>query len=54
MMDAKKILFLLFASALLIGTACAADGLNDFKIDKSYENAYNGSYYLFSNLILFI
>ena len=44
-MDVKKILFLLLASALLIGCVCAADGVNDFKIDKSYENAYNGTYY---------
>ncbi len=44
-MDVKKVLILLFTSALLIGGVCAADGVNDFKIDKSYENAYNGTYY---------
>lgn len=31
-------------SSLIIGNVCAA-GVNDFKIDDSYKNIYNGTYY---------
>ena len=44
-MDAKNIFLILIVSALLIGSACAAKGVNDFAVDKSYENAHNGTYY---------
>ena len=43
-MDAKKILFALFVSALLIGGACAAS-VNNFNVDKSYKNVYTSDYY---------
>lgn len=43
-MDAKKILFALLISALLVGGVCAAS-VNDFKVDNTYKNIYKGEYY---------
>lgn len=43
-MDIKKICLVLIFSSLIIGSVCAA-GVNDFKIDDSYKNIYNGTYY---------
>ncbi|AMD16656.1 hypothetical protein TL18_00550 [Methanobrevibacter sp. YE315] len=43
-MDAKKIIFALMVSALLIGSACAAS-VNSFNIDKNYKNIYSSDYY---------
>ena len=44
-MDLKKVLFLLVISLLLFGTACAQKNVNDFQVDDSYDQAYNGTYY---------
>ena len=44
-MDFKNILFLVFVTALLFGVAYAQGGVNDFKIDDSYNSAYNGTYH---------
>ena len=43
-MDVKKIIFALVVTSLLIGGACAAS-VNDFKIDDTYKNIYEGKYY---------
>ena len=43
-MDMKKIFFAFAVSALLIGGVCAAS-VNDFKVDDTYNNLYNGQYY---------
>ena len=42
-MDFKNILLLLFISLLLFGTVCAQKTVNDFQVDESYNNAYNGT-----------
>lgn len=47
-MDAKKIFLMLPVSTLLIGSVCAAKNVNDFAIDKSYDNVHNGTYYSLS------
>ena len=44
-MNIKQVLFLIFVSALLIGSACGAKTVNDFEIDKKYENVYKGTHY---------
>ncbi len=44
-MNFKQVLFLIFVSALLIGSACGAKTVNDFEIDKKYENVYKGTHY---------
>lgn len=44
-MNLKEIFFICVVFALLVGSVCAAKDVNDFKIDKSYNGAYNGSYY---------
>lgn len=44
-MDVKKVFLLLLVSALLVGSVCAADGVNDFKINESYKEAHNGTYH---------
>ncbi len=46
--DAKKIFLILIVSTMLIGSVCAAKGVNDFVVDKSYENVHNGTYYSLS------
>jgi hypothetical protein len=43
-MHAKKILLALAIVTLLMGSACAAS-VNDFKVDKSYSNAFSSDYY---------
>lgn len=43
-MNAKKILLALAIVSLLMGSACAAS-VNDFKVDKSYSNAFSSDYY---------
>lgn len=43
-MDAKKILFALLVSALLMGSVCAAS-VNGFNIDNTYKNVYSSDYY---------
>ena len=49
-MDFKNILLLLCISLLLFGTVCAQKTVNDFHVDESYNNAYNGtSYSLYLN-----
>ena len=47
-MDATKIFLMLLVSTLLIGSVCAAKNVNDFAIDKSYDNVHNGTYYSLS------
>ena len=42
-MDFKNILLLLCISFLLFGTVCAQKTVNDFQVDESYNNAYNGT-----------
>lgn len=42
-MDVRNVLFLIFVSGLLIGSACAA-GTNDFKVDSSYAGAFTGDF----------
>lgn len=44
-MDFRNVIFLLFVSLLMFGAVCAQKNVDDFKIDKSYDNAYNGNYY---------
>ena len=47
-MGLKKIFLICVVLALLAGSVCAvcaSNGVNDFKVDKSYSNAYSGSYY---------
>ena len=43
-MDFKKICLVLIFSSIIIGSVCAA-GVNDFNIDDSFKNIYNGTYY---------
>ena len=44
-MNLKQILFLVFISAILVGSACGAKTVSDFEIDKDYKSAYNGTNY---------
>lgn len=43
-MDFKGILFLIFVSALLLGSVSGASSVNSFNIDKSYDNVFAGDY----------
>ena len=42
-MDFRNIAVLAVISLLLFGTACAQKTVNDFKIDGTYDAAYNGN-----------
>ena len=44
-MDFRKVLFLLLISLLLFGTVFAQKTVNDFQVDESYEQVYNGNYH---------
>jgi hypothetical protein len=44
-MNIRHILFLVFVSALLIGSACGAKTVHDFEIDKDYKNVENQTHY---------
>jgi hypothetical protein len=43
-MDFRNVLFLVFVSLLLFGTAFAQKTVNDFEIDESYSHEYGGAY----------
>ena len=43
-MEFKNILILLCVSLLLIGAVSAQKTVNDFKVDESYNSAFNGTY----------
>lgn len=42
-MDVRNIIVLIFVSLLLFCTVCAQKNVDDFNIDESYNNAYNGT-----------
>lgn len=44
-MDFRNVLFLLLISLLLFSTVCAQKTVNDFQVDESYEQVYNGNYH---------
>ena len=43
-MNIKQILMALAITTILVGSTCAA-GVNDFKVDGSYNNAFSSDYY---------
>lgn len=43
-MNIKNILFLIFVSSLLLGSACAAS-VSDFNVNKDYHNNYTDDYH---------